>query len=145
MRSGNGRHRRPRQAPALFVAAGVTGASIAMPLLAASGAQAADAQTWDRVANCESGGVWSANTDNGYYGGLQMTQQTWEAFGGRDYAPRPDLASRSQQIAVAERVLAARGPDKAFPGCAVNAGLAKDGKAPGVNPGSTRSATAICW
>ncbi|GGU94714.1 peptidoglycan-binding protein LysM [Streptomyces albospinus] len=136
MRSGNGRHRRPRQAPAIFVTAGVTGAGLALPLFAASGAHAADTGTWDKVAQCESGGVWSANAGNGFYGGLQLTQEMWDGYGGSAYASRPDLASRAQQIAVAESILDDRGPD-AFPGCAGNAGLAKDGRAPDVNPGST--------
>ncbi|MEU1001022.1 transglycosylase family protein [Streptomyces tibetensis] len=109
MLSGNGRHRRPRQAPALLVAAGVTGSAIAIPLLGASGASAADGTTWDRVADCETGGAWSENSGNGYYGGLQLSQEDWESHGGLDYAASPDLASRSQQIAVAERILADQG------------------------------------
>ncbi|KOV90907.1 peptigoglycan-binding protein LysM [Streptomyces sp. NRRL B-1140] len=109
MLSGNGRHRRPRQAPALLVAAGVTGSAIAIPLLGASGASAADGTTWDRVADCESGGAWSENSGNGYYGGLQLSQEDWESHGGLDYAASADLASRSQQIAVAERILADQG------------------------------------
>ncbi|RCG17858.1 LysM peptidoglycan-binding domain-containing protein [Streptomyces diacarni] len=116
MRSGNGRHRRPRQAPALFVAAGVTGAGIALPLLGATGAHAADASPWDRVADCESGGVWSANNGHGYYGGLQLDLDTWKYYGGTVYADRPDLASRSQQIAVGEKILEAEGP-RSFPHC----------------------------
>ncbi|MFF7655489.1 transglycosylase family protein [Streptomyces sp. NPDC007983] len=136
MLSGNGRHRRPRQAPAIVVAAGVTGASIAIPLFGATGAQAAPASTWDRVAECESAGMWSANEGNGFYGGLQLTLDMWKKYGGTDYAPRPDLASRSQQIAVAESILGDRGPD-AWPSCALNAGLTDDGDAPDVNPGST--------
>ncbi|MGP3952789.1 transglycosylase family protein [Streptomyces sp. 7N604] len=141
MRSGTGRHRRPRQAPAIFVAAGVTGSAIAMPLLAASGAQAADTDTWDRVAQCESGGMWSADTGNGYFGGLQFTQETWEQYGGRDYAPSADLASRAQQISVAEKVLAVEGPE-AWPNCATNAGLTEDGADPDVNPGIDLPGTA---
>ncbi|UJB42377.1 transglycosylase family protein [Streptomyces sp. A1-5] len=136
MRSGNGRHRRPRQAPAIFVTAGVTGAGLALPLFAASGAHAADTTTWDKVAQCESGGVWSAATGNGFYGGLQLTQEMWNDYGGTAYASRPDLASRAQQIAVAEAILDDRGPD-AFPSCAVNAGLTKDGRKPRVDPGPT--------
>ncbi|WP_330317656.1 transglycosylase family protein [Streptomyces platensis] len=136
MRSGNGRHRRPRQAPAIFVTAGVTGAGFALPLLGASGAHAADTATWDKVAQCESAGVWSAASGNGYYGGLQLTQEMWDNYGGSAYASRPDYASRSQQIAVAESILDDRGPD-AWPSCAVNAGLTSDGKAPEVDPGST--------
>lgn len=122
MRSGNGRHRRPRQAPALFVTAGVTGAGLAMPLLAAGGAQAADGATWDRVAECESGGLWSANSGNGYYGGLQLTMETWEGYGGTELAARPDLASRGQQIEIAEKILADRGPE-AWPSCSISVGL----------------------
>ncbi|MGW0121120.1 transglycosylase family protein [Streptomyces sp. NPDC003327] len=135
MRSGNGRHRRPRQAPALVVAAGVTGSAMALPLLATGSASAADATTWDRVAECESGGQWSANFGNGMYGGLQMTQEAWERHGGLAYAPSPDLASRAQQIAVADKALAAGSLDWAT--CAPIAGLKNDGKATGVNPGPT--------
>ncbi|WP_426364244.1 transglycosylase family protein [Streptomyces sp. E-08] len=135
MRSGNGRHRRPRQAPAIVVAAGVTGSAMALPLLATGSASAADAATWDRVAECESGGQWSANFGNGMYGGLQFTQASWERNGGLAYAPSPDLASRAQQIAVAEKALA-KGSDE-WATCAPIAGLKNDGKATGVNPGPT--------
>ncbi|MFD3758408.1 transglycosylase family protein [Streptomyces sp. NPDC058622] len=134
MRSGNGRHRRPRQVPALVVTAGVTGSALALPLLAATNATAADASTWDRVAECESGGSWSANFGSGVYGGLQFTQDQWRGAGGLDFAERPDLASRSQQIAVAERVLASQGP-QAWPLCAASAGLVQQGPAAEVDPG----------
>ncbi|MFF2406481.1 transglycosylase family protein [Streptomyces sp. NPDC058092] len=134
MGSANGRHRRPRQAPAIVVAAGVTGSAIAIPLLGAAGAHAAEATTWDRVAECESGGMWSADLGNGFYGGLQFSQETWKAYGGESYAERADLASRAQQIAVAEKVLEDRGP-RAWPSCAVISGLAEDGVLPGVDPG----------
>lgn len=137
MRSGNGKHRRPRQAPAIVVAAGVTGSAIAIPLLGATGANAADADTWNRVAECESGGAWSADFGNGLYGGLQFSQETWSKYGGTAYAARPDLASRSQQIAVAQQVLAAEGP-QAWPGCAVISGLKSgDRTDPGVDPGAS--------
>lgn len=59
---------------------------------------------WDRIAACESGGNWGTNTGNGYYGGLQFSQATWEGAGGTKYAPRADLASRDQQIAVASKL-----------------------------------------
>jgi hypothetical protein len=59
---------------------------------------------WDAVAQCESSGNWSINTGNGYYGGLQFNQSTWEAHGGLEFASRADLATREQQIAVAERL-----------------------------------------
>jgi hypothetical protein len=71
------------------------------------------------VAECESGGNWSIDTGNGYYGGLQFSASTWLASGGGTYAPRADLASREQQIAVAERVLAAQGAG-AWPVCGRN-------------------------
>ncbi|MFD5597406.1 transglycosylase family protein [Streptomyces griseorubiginosus] len=134
MLSGNGRHRRPRQAPALLVAAGMTGSAIAIPLLAASGASAATGTTWDRVAECESGGSWSANDGNGYYGGLQMSQENWEKYGGLEYAKTADLASRNQQIAVAEKLLADQGI-AAWPTCGLLSGLSKDSSSAGVDTG----------
>ena len=72
-------------------------------------ASAASASTWDSVAQCESSGNWSINTGNGYYGGLQFSQSTWAASGGLQYAARADLASKAQQIAVAENTLAGQG------------------------------------
>lgn len=128
MLSGNGRHRRPRQAPAFLVTAGVTGASVALPLLGAGAAQAVDGETWDRVAECESEGNWLSDGSNGYYGGLQLPLSLWAEFGGEEFADRPDLASRSQQIAVAERILAERGP-RAFPACAISTGLLAEHRA----------------
>lgn len=64
---------------------------------------------WDAVAQCESGGNWHINTGNGFYGGLQFDYGTWLSNGGGAYAPRADLATREQQIAVANRLYAARG------------------------------------
>ncbi len=142
MLSGNGRHRRPRQVPALVVTAGVTGSALAMPLLAATSATAADTATWDKVAECESGGSWSANFGSGAYGGLQFTQEEWQNAGGLDFAERADLASRSQQIAVAERVLASQGP-QAWPLCAASAGLDQQGPAAVVDPGLPGSPKAV--
>ncbi|MFK4194735.1 transglycosylase family protein [Streptomyces sp. NPDC033754] len=111
----------------------MTGSALALPLLATGSASAADAATWDRVAECESGGQWSANFGNGMYGGLQFTQDSWERNGGLAYAPSPDLASRAQQIAIADKALAAGSTDWAT--CAPIAGLTNDGTATGVNPG----------
>ncbi|WP_328494535.1 transglycosylase family protein [Streptomyces sp. NBC_00414] len=139
MLSGNGRHRRPRQAPALLVAAGVAGSAIAIPLLGASGASAASGTTWDAVAECESGGSWSADTGNGLYGGLQMTQETWEEHGGLDYAPSADQASRSQQIAVAEKILADQGTG-AWTTCGLVAGLTQDSDSADVDTGLAEDA-----
>ncbi|MYW21287.1 LysM peptidoglycan-binding domain-containing protein [Streptomyces sp. SID2955] len=134
MLSGNGRHRRPRQAPALLVAAGVTGSAIAIPLLGAASASAADGTTWDKVAECESGGSWSADTGNGYYGGLQITQDDWDRYGGSQYAASADQASRLQQIAVAEKILADRGTTP-WATCALLSGLTSDSGSVDVDTG----------
>ncbi|MFY9191060.1 MAG: transglycosylase family protein [Lawsonella sp.] len=77
---------------------------------------------WQQLAQCESGGNWSINTGNGYYGGLQFSQGTWEAHGGREFAPRADLASPGEQITVAERVRATQGWG-AWPACTASMGL----------------------
>jgi uncharacterized protein YabE (DUF348 family) len=69
----------------------------------------ARAAMWDRVAQCESGGNWHINTGNGYYGGLQFSYSTWLAYGGGQFAGRADLASRAEQITVANRVYADNG------------------------------------
>jgi uncharacterized protein YabE (DUF348 family) len=69
----------------------------------------ANADMWDRIAQCESGGNWHSNTGNGYYGGLQFDTGTWNSAGGGDFAARADLASREQQITVANNVYATRG------------------------------------
>jgi nucleoid-associated protein YgaU len=83
----------------------------ALTLGAVLPASAAPISTWDDVAQCESSGNWHINTGNGYYGGLQFSQSTWEAYGGLEYAPRADLATKAEQIAVAERTLAGQGWD----------------------------------
>lgn len=134
MLSGNGRHRRPRQAPAIVVAAGVTGSAIALPLLGAASAHAADGATWDKVAECESGGRWSDNPGIGLYGGLHLSQEDWEGHGGLEYAARPDLASRSQQIAVAEKVLAEDGAGH-WTLCGISSGLGSDTSSADVDTG----------
>lgn len=74
------------------------------------------AEDWDELAECESSGNWHTNTGNGFYGGVQFSQSTWEAYGGTKYASRADLASREQQIAVAEKTLDGQGHG-AWPGC----------------------------
>ncbi|MGY1439133.1 transglycosylase family protein [Streptomyces reniochalinae] len=126
--SARGRHRRPQPRSAARVSATVTagGAGIALPLVAAQLAYAAPQDVWEKVAACESSGKWDINTGNGHYGGLQFTADTWAAYGGRAYAPRADLASPSEQVAIAERVLAGQGPG-AWPHCGPRAGLARGG------------------
>jgi LysM repeat protein len=81
-----------------------------------SGSAQAAEHNWDGVAECESGGNWSINTGNGYYGGLQFSQSTWEGYGGLQYASRADLATKDQQIAVAELTLVGQGIG-AWPTC----------------------------
>jgi nucleoid-associated protein YgaU len=105
-----GRHRKPSTAR-VFALRGATVGVIAggAALALAAPASAAPESTWDAVAQCESTNNWSINTGNGYYGGLQFSQSTWDAYGGQDYAPRADLATREQQIAVAEKTLAGQG------------------------------------
>jgi nucleoid-associated protein YgaU len=138
---GTGRHRRRTTAEKAIAVAGVAGVGVAMPLLTATGAHAAPVSVWDGVANCESTGNWSINTGNGFYGGLQFTASTWAAYGGTQYAPRADLASKDQQIAVAERVLASQGPG-AWPVCSVKAGLTKGGAPASVDTGAAASRSA---
>lgn len=116
--STKGKHRRPSRATRIATLAGVTGAAVAAPLLGATSASAATGSEWDAVAQCESGGNWSINTGNGFYGGLQFTNSTWAAFGGTAYASRADLASKAQQIAIGEKVLAGQGKG-AWPSCGV--------------------------
>ncbi|GGR84902.1 hypothetical protein GCM10010269_25100 [Streptomyces humidus] len=138
-----GRHRRYQpnriNRASLTVTAG--GAGMAIPLIGAGAAQAADVDTWNKVAACESTGDWSINSGNGYYGGLQFTRSTWEAYGGARYAPRADLATRDQQIAVAEKVLEGQGPG-AWPVCSGRAGLDRGGDTPDVHPDGTSATRA---
>ncbi|MFH8897537.1 peptidoglycan DD-metalloendopeptidase family protein [Streptomyces coeruleorubidus] len=132
-----GRHRRYQpnriNRASLTVTAG--GAGMALPFMGAGTAQAADVDTWNKVAACESSNDWNINTGNGFYGGLQFTQSTWEAYGGRAYAARADLAGKDQQIAVAEKVLDGQGPG-AWPVCSVRAGLTRGGAEPDIRPAS---------
>ena len=77
---------------------------------------------WDDLAECESGGNWAINTGNGYHGGLQFLGSTWRAYGGGEFAKRADLASREQQITIAERVRDDVG-FSAWPSCSRRLGL----------------------
>jgi hypothetical protein len=83
----------------------------------------AGGSVWDRLAQCESGGNWAYPTvSGGYSGGLMFHSGTWNAMGGRAYAATASGATREQQIAVAERVLASSGWG-AWPGCSRKLGL----------------------
>ena len=115
----SGRHRKPAtSAPAKQAAKiAVTGAVLGGGGMALAGhaAAATDAE-WDTVARCESGGNWAINTGNGYQGGLQFSPGTWSGHGGGQYASAANLATKDQQIAIAERVLASQGRG-AWPVC----------------------------
>jgi hypothetical protein len=78
--------------------------------------------TWDALSGCEAGGNWAINTGNGFYGGVQFDQNTWERNGGLRYAQRADLASREEQIAIAE-VTRARQGWGAWPTCSGRLGV----------------------
>jgi resuscitation-promoting factor RpfA len=97
----------------------VLGAAIAAGAVMGQQPARADSEhkVWEQLARCESSGNWSSNTGNAYYGGLQFWQPTWRAFGGLRFAPRADLASRREQIAVATKVVRAQGWG-AWPACA---------------------------
>ncbi|HEY5835399.1 transglycosylase family protein [Streptomyces sp.] len=136
-----GKHRRASKKSLVRLAsiAGVAGAAIAVPLIGATPSSAASVATWDAVAQCESGGDWHINTGNGFFGGLQFSQSSWEAAGGLQYAARADLATKDQQIAVAEKLLALQGPGAWS--CASAGGLTAGGPAPDINPGGSSSST----
>ncbi|MER5546177.1 transglycosylase family protein [Streptomyces sp. NPDC002589] len=139
--SGKGKHRRPSKAVRVVALAGVTGAAVAAPLMAAGNASAATASEWDTVAQCESGGNWSINTGNGFYGGLQFSASTWAAYGGTAYASTANQATKAQQIAVAEKVLGAQGKG-AWPVCGTGlSSAAYNGSAPSTTSSSQSTGT----
>jgi resuscitation-promoting factor RpfA len=113
----SGRHRKPKTSATSIAKVAFAGAVLGgSGLTLAPQASAASDAEWDQVAHCESGGNWAIDTGNGYHGGLQFTPGTWIASGGGQYAPAAQLATKEQQIAVAERVLANQGRG-AWPVC----------------------------
>jgi resuscitation-promoting factor RpfA len=125
--SGRGRHRKPgNHTRTLGLATAPLVAAIPLAAASASPASAATS-SWDRLAGCESGGNWDINTGNGYYGGLQFADGTWDGNGGERYASRADLASRAEQIVVASRLLNSSGWGP-WPGCSSRLGLGADEK-----------------
>ncbi|MGZ4519048.1 MAG: transglycosylase family protein [Mycobacteriaceae bacterium] len=124
MTRNHGRHRKPTTTGRTVAKVAVTGMVVGAPLTAfagsASAAPATTGNNWDAVAQCESGGNWAINTGNGFSGGLQFTPSTWSAYGGTGSA---QSASKSEQIAVAERVLAGQGKG-AWPVCGRGLGSA---------------------
>ncbi|MEO8829038.1 transglycosylase family protein [Lapillicoccus sp.] len=130
-----------RHLKARLAGIGIAGAATVVAGMATA-TEAKASSVWDAVAQCESGGNWGINTGNGFSGGLQFTSGTWRAYGG---SGAPNQASREQQIAVAERVLAGQGPG-AWPVCSVKAGLTRAGGSGGVAvttpaPTTSRSTT----
>lgn len=115
-----GRHSAKKHTAAKFAA--TTVAFGAAATLMAPMASAAPDSDWDRLAQCESGGNWAINTGNGFQGGLQFAPSTWAGFGGTQFAPTADQATREQQIYVAEKVLASQGWG-AWPACSAKLGL----------------------
>ena len=111
-----------RRTAAALAIGGAVAATLSMPA-----ANAVDGATWDALAQCESGGNWSINTGNGFYGGLQFTQQSWNGVG---MSGSPATATRAQQIEAGERLLAIQGWG-AWPACSAKLGLyGKTGAAP---------------
>ena len=111
-----------RRTAAALAIGGVAAATMSMPA-----ANAVDGATWDALAQCESGGNWSINTGNGFYGGLQFTRQSWNGVG---MSGSPANATRAQQIEAGERLLAIQGWG-AWPACSAKLGLyGKTGAAP---------------
>ncbi|MBZ5737392.1 transglycosylase family protein [Nocardioides mangrovi] len=101
----------------LLTTAALAAATITPVVGTATSADAASARTWNRIAQCESGGRWHINTGNGYFGGLQISKRTWNGYGGRRFAAYPHRATKAQQIRVAERIQNGQGWG-AWPSCA---------------------------
>ncbi len=119
----SGRHRKPTNTGRTVAKVAVTSAMMGGAGVALAGhAAAAPDSDWDKLAQCESGGNWGINTGNGFHGGLQFTPSTWASYGGTQYASTPEHASKDQQIAVAEKVLATQGWG-AWPSCSSHLGL----------------------
>ena len=136
----SGRHRAPARSRRSPLSAPAVAAAAVGGVLLTPGLAAADT-VWDRVAACESSGNWAINTGNGYYGGLQFSASTWKAFGGHQYASNAHLATKAQQIAIAQKTLAVQGPG-AWPTCSKKAGLTKaNGGANGAAPAPAKAET----
>jgi len=123
--------RKPGRSLARLAVVGAVAAGA--PLALAGTASAAPESAWDKLAQCESGGNWNINTGNGYYGGIQFNASTWKAYGGRGM---PHQASKAEQIAVAERTLAAQGWN-AWPACSRKMGVRDHAAEPGKSAAPT--------
>ncbi|KPC82158.1 transglycosylase family protein [Streptomyces sp. NRRL S-4] len=132
---------RAAQAPAAAARAAIapTVTAAAVTAAAVTAATVTAGTDWDRIAECESSGRWNINTGNGYHGGLQFAPSTWRAYGGGQYAPRADLATRSEQIAVGERVARSQGMG-AWPTCGrLGANGGSNSSSPSSSPSSSSS------
>ncbi|PHV68378.1 transglycosylase family protein [Williamsia muralis] len=133
----SGRHRQPtttgRTIAKFALTSAVIGGGATLAFAGGGNAGAATDAEWDQVASCESGNNWAINTGNGYQGGLQFSPSTWTGHGGGEFAPSADQATREQQIAVAERVLASQGPG-AWPTCGTGLSGATPRNAPAAAP-----------
>ncbi|GAA2655077.1 transglycosylase family protein [Streptomyces lunalinharesii] len=110
------------------------GAAVASADPAAAAPPPSSGTDWDQIAACESSGNWHTNTGNGYHGGLQIAPSTWRAYGGDRFAPRADLASRAEQIAIGERIAQDRGLTP-WPNCGGQGTATGDRAASGRDPG----------
>jgi LysM repeat protein len=139
--AGRGRHRKSRNRTRT-VGLATAPLAAAIPFAMTSPAQAATTNTWERLAACESGGNWHINTGNGYYGGVQFSDATWDGNGGDRYARRADLATKAEQIVIAEKVLDARGWSP-WPACSSRLGLSRaDARGnPSAHPAGTSGAS----
>ena len=135
--------RKPRARKHARLALGLTAAGVAgtAALLGPASPAQASSVNWDAIAQCESGGNWSINTGNGFYGGLQFTRGTWKAYGGTKYAGTANKASKSEQIRIAEKVLRGQGIG-AWPVCGKKSGSSKHYKGTNTGGGSKSPASA---
>jgi len=122
-----------RRTAAALAIGGAVAATMSMPA-----ANAVDGATWDALAQCESGGNWSINTGNGFYGGLQFTQQSWNGVG---MSGSPATATRAQQIEAGERLLAIQGWG-AWPACSSKLGLSGNATPSYTDPGAAQQEVA---
>ncbi|HVK25171.1 MAG TPA: transglycosylase family protein [Actinokineospora sp.] len=136
--SYRGKHRKPSTASRTIARVVVAGIAVGAPMALAAAPASADTVNWDAIAQCESGGNWSINTGNGYYGGLQFSQSTWRAYGGTGSA---HTASREEQIRVAENTLKGQGIG-AWPVCGRKAGSSAAPAKKAAAPKVTKKATA---
>jgi nucleoid-associated protein YgaU len=137
MALNRGKHRKQSRVVRGIAKVALAGAVVGVPMAIAAAPANASTVNWDAIAQCESSGNWAASTGNGFYGGLQFTESTWLAYGGGQYSSSANGASRSQQIAVAEQVLAGQGIH-AWPVCGARGGSSGGGSVTYSRPSTTK-------